>query len=99
MYINQSIIPPAGKRWEFASMRGYCLTPGADYKGKTPPNPVLLYMGAFSYLIHVIRQAGRGVGGGYTLIGAYKFDYAIAINGGNCMDVKGNAFDLDLHML
>ena len=47
----QCIAPPTplranvGNRWGFANIQGYCLTPGADYEGETPPNPVLLYMG------------------------------------------------------
>ena len=26
-------------------MSGYCLAPGEHYKGETPPNPILTYMG------------------------------------------------------
>ena len=54
----QCIAPPTplranvGNRWGFANIRGYCLTPGADYKGETPPNPVLLYMGIRRDLLH-----------------------------------------------
>ena len=47
--------PPAanvGNRWGFANIQGCCLTPGADYKGETPPNPVLLYMEIRRDLLH-----------------------------------------------
>ena len=54
----QCIAPPTplranvGNRWGLANIRGYCLTPGADYKGETPPNPVLLYVGIRRDLLH-----------------------------------------------
>ena len=47
----QCIAPPTplranvGNRWGFANIRGYCLTPGADYESETPPNPVYCIWG------------------------------------------------------